>query len=57
MKVVDMFSGSMPVCAMDYACIGELVDDGFTGFLFTDADTLHDCMLELLNHFPRNAEL
>lgn len=34
MKVLDAFGGGRPVLAADYACIGELVEDGETGLVF-----------------------
>lgn len=34
MKVVDMFGAGLPVCAVDFASIGELVRDGVNGRVF-----------------------
>jgi beta-1,4-mannosyltransferase len=36
MKVVDMFGAGLPVCAVEYQCIQELVTPGVTGLLFQD---------------------
>jgi beta-1,4-mannosyltransferase len=47
MKVVDMFGCGLPVCAVDYACIGELVRDGHTGRLFTSGAQLGAILLRL----------
>jgi len=47
MKVVDMFGCGLPVCAVDYACIGELVQDGVNGRLFSSGDSLATILLHL----------
>lgn len=51
MKVVDMFGAGLPVCAVDYQCIGELVADGHTGLLFSSAEQLAQQLLDLLKGF------
>ena len=45
MKVVDMFGCGLPVCAVDYPCIGELVRDGVTGRLVSNAEQLGSVLL------------
>ena len=40
MKIVDMYGCGLPVCAVDYACIQELVDPQKTGYLFRTSDEL-----------------
>jgi len=40
MKVVDMYGCSLPVCALDFACIDELVQNNQTGLLFRTAQEL-----------------
>lgn len=52
MKVVDLFGAGVPVCALEYGCIGELVVDGRTGALFSDAPGLARELDELLAGFP-----
>ena len=37
MQVLDMYGCGLPVCAANYACIGELVKDGRNGLLFNEA--------------------
>lgn len=48
MKAVDMLGCGLPVLALRYKCIGELVVEGDTGVLFDDAGGLADAMESLL---------
>lgn len=57
MKVVDMFGCGLPVCAIDFACLGELVRDGENGLIFTNADELASCLTRLLTGFPAESAL
>jgi beta-1,4-mannosyltransferase len=41
MKVVDMFGAGIPVLAIDYPALPELVKDGKTGFVFTSKNQLY----------------
>lgn len=52
MKVVDMFGCGLPVCAVRYSCIGELVEHGRSGLLFDDAEGLAKHLCDLLANFP-----
>lgn len=58
MKVLDMFGAGMPVCAVDFACLSELVRDGENGRTFqhrsgTGSGTeLADQLHELFSGFP-----
>eukprot|EP00775_Hariotina_reticulata_P012789 gene12789-12917_t len=54
MKVVDMYGSGLPVCAVDYECIDELVVAGKTGLLFQDAQELAQQLLQLFKHFPNS---
>ncbi|KAF7320135.1 Chitobiosyldiphosphodolichol beta-mannosyltransferase [Mycena kentingensis (nom. inval.)] len=53
MKVVDMFGCELPVCALGFDCLDELVKDGKNGLVFKDADQLADQMEMLLSGFPQ----
>jgi len=51
MKVVDMFGAGLPVAALQFPAIGELVADGVNGVLFSDADGLAARLRDLLAGF------
>ncbi|KAI8469764.1 MAG: hypothetical protein J3K34DRAFT_377533 [Monoraphidium minutum] len=46
--VVDMFGAGLPVCAVRFDCIGELITDGETGLLFDGPEALAAQLQELL---------
>ncbi|XP_050371040.1 UDP-glycosyltransferase TURAN [Argentina anserina] len=52
MKVVDMFGCGLPVCAVSYSCIKELVQVEKNGLLFSSSSELADELLMLLKGFP-----
>lgn len=52
MKVVDMFGSNLPVCAINFACLFELVKDGINGFVFNDAEQLNQQITSALKGFP-----
>ncbi|GFZ12270.1 UDP-Glycosyltransferase superfamily protein [Actinidia rufa] len=52
MKVVDMFGCGLPVCAVSYSCIEELVKVEKNGLLFSSSSELADELLMLLKGFP-----
>jgi len=57
MKVVDMFGCGLPVCALDFACLHELVQDGENGVIFHSADELAYQFESLLTSFPEHTRL
>ncbi|TCD62817.1 mannosyltransferase [Steccherinum ochraceum] len=57
MKVVDMFGCGLPVCALNFACLDELVKDGVNGLVFDNAEQLANQMQYLLQSFPRSSTL
>lgn len=54
MKVLDLFGCQVPVCAMQFACLDELVQDGVNGRVFGDSAQLAQQLWELLS--PLSAE-
>ena len=52
MKVLDMFGCHLPVCAVGFDCLGELVQDGVNGRVFQDGAGLATLLCELLAGYP-----
>jgi glycosyltransferase involved in cell wall biosynthesis len=52
MKVVDMFGSGLPVCAVDFACLSELVKHDVNGLVFRNSEQLKDQLLALFEGFP-----
>jgi beta-1,4-mannosyltransferase len=52
MKVVDMFGAGLPVCAVDFSCLHELVHDNVNGLVFSTSDQLSKQILDLFHKFP-----
>ncbi|WFD22679.1 chitobiosyldiphosphodolichol beta-mannosyltransferase [Malassezia equina] len=48
MKVVDMLGCGLPVCALSFACLPELIEPGVNGAVFSTADELAVRLLDLL---------
>ncbi|KAJ8755128.1 hypothetical protein K2173_018926 [Erythroxylum novogranatense] len=52
MKVVDMFGCGLPVCAVAYSCIKELVNVDKNGLLFSSSSELADELMMMFKGFP-----
>jgi beta-1,4-mannosyltransferase len=58
MKVADMFGSGLPVCAFDYGpTLGEQVQHGDNGLLFSNSSELADQLCELFRGFPGDTPL
>ncbi|KAG6857663.1 hypothetical protein H0H87_010232 [Tephrocybe sp. NHM501043] len=57
MKVVDMFGCGLPVCALNFACLHELVKDGLNGRTFESSSQLAQQFEDLLTDFPKTPRL
>lgn len=53
MKVVDMFSAGLPVAAVYYNTILELVQDGRNGFLFKNEQELSDILIKVIKDYSQ----
>ena len=54
MKVVDMFSAQLPVCAVYYPTITELVEEKKNGYLFKDEDELAVLLEGIIKEYSRD---
>lgn len=57
MKVVDMFGCGLPVCAVSYSCIKELVKVEQNGLLFSSSSELADELMMLFKGFPEECDM
>ncbi|EDQ84817.1 uncharacterized protein MONBRDRAFT_29828 [Monosiga brevicollis MX1] len=57
MKVVDMFGSGIPVCAVDFQCLSELVVHDENGAVFKNAQELSQQLQELLRAPDANTKL
>lgn len=55
MKVLDLFGCKVPVCALGFDCLGELVQDGVNGRVFQTSTELKDQLEDLLQDMPSQA--
>jgi len=56
MKVVDMFGCRLPVAAVEFPALSELVEDGVSGRTFADSSELSDIIINWFLQFPEPQE-
>jgi len=56
MKIVDMFGCGLPVCAINFNCLSELVKHGQNGLIFNDSKELAQQIFSLLKDFPHKTK-
>lgn len=57
MKVVDMFGCGLPVCAVSFDCLDELVKQGVNGMIFNNSNELADDFEVFLHFYKIRARL
>ncbi|CAG8689807.1 16446_t:CDS:10 [Funneliformis mosseae] len=55
MKVVDMFGCGLPVCAVEFECLGELMQHNRNGLIFKSETQLVEQLIDLFTNYPANA--
>jgi beta-1,4-mannosyltransferase len=56
MKVVDMFGCGLPVCAVNFDCLHELVTHGYNGMVFSQSSELSLQIQSLSHGFPDKSD-
>lgn len=56
MKVVDMFGVGLPVCALNFPALPELVQHGKNGLVFEDSEELARHIIKWFEGFPEGGE-
>ncbi|KAI9226343.1 MAG: hypothetical protein DHS80DRAFT_27900 [Piptocephalis tieghemiana] len=56
MKVVDMFGAGLPVCALGFSCLPELLRDGKDGLVFGQATELTEQLCKLFYDWPKHSK-
>ena len=54
MKIYDFFGCTVPVCAVSFKCLDELVQDGFNGRIFRSSSELSSQIYDLFNGKKRD---
>ncbi|OAF71017.1 Beta-1,4-mannosyltransferase [Intoshia linei] len=55
MKVLDMFGSNLPVLALNYDCLDELVINEYNGYTFETSHDLCIHIMNMLSNFPNNS--
>ena len=56
MKIYDFFGCEVPVCAVSFKCLDELVQDGANGRVFHSSDELANQLFDLLDGMERSGD-
>ncbi|XP_014237472.1 chitobiosyldiphosphodolichol beta-mannosyltransferase [Trichogramma pretiosum] len=56
MKIVDMFGCGLPVCAINFPCLSELVRDNENSLVFTNSEELTEHFKTWFRNFPNDPQ-